>query len=110
MAHLSRYCARVLSPIGYYTSESIAFDDAVYIADEELSFVVYRPTVHTRGGETEGASYSETQWLNPSEIRLMGSILMCLEIDDGSVVFYPHTTSEPLDDGPNVINDRDWLV
>lgn len=102
--------ARVLSPSGVYPSDSVGFPDAVYVADDELSFSVHKVTTHTRGREGEDESYSEVQWLNPAEVRLYGSLLLSIDIEDQYLAFYPHGTVEGLNVDSCDISDPEWLI
>jgi len=83
-----------MSPRGVYPAESIYFDDASYIRDDELTFSVCRFKKHTRGGDNE--SYSEVEWLNPTEARLYGSLMLSVDRDESFSAFYPYPTTEPL--------------
>lgn len=109
MNNKNRYFARILSPSGIYPLETILFLDAVYVADEDLSFSVYRETTHTRGREGDNESYSEVQWLNPSEVRLYGSLLLSIDVELQFISFYPHGFVELINQVDCDLSDRNWL-
>ena len=98
--------ARVLSPRGVYPAESLYFDDAAYVQDDELTFSVCRFRNHTRGGDDE--SYSEVEWLNPIEARLYGSLMLSVDRDESFSAFYPYPITEPLI-CPTQAIDKKWL-
>ncbi len=110
MRKFPTHYARVLSPSGIYPSDNIEFPDAVYVADDELSFSVHKVTTHTRGRDGEEESYSEVQWLNPAEVRLYGCLLLGIDVEYQYLAFYPHSNVEPLEDAPNDLSDREWLL
>jgi len=99
--------ARVLSPRGVYPAESLFFDDAAYIRDDELSFSLCRYKKHTRGDD--GESYSEVEWLNPIEARLYGSLMLSVDRDESYSAFYPYPTTESLS-CPSDTPNKKWLV
>lgn len=99
--------ARILSPRGVYPAESLSFDDAAYIRDDELSFSVCRYKTYTGGGHDE--SYSEVEWLDPLEARLYGSLMLSVDRDQSFSAFYPYPTTEPLA-CPSYTPDRKWLL
>lgn len=102
--------ARVLSPMGIYPAITTSFEDAVYVADDQLSFSVYKFSTHTRGRDGEDDSYSEVQWLNPAEVRLYGSLLLSFDVDVQYLSFYPHWQCEPIYDAQADVTDLDWLM
>lgn len=95
--------------MGIYPSKTMAFQDAVYVADSELSFSVRKLTTDTRGHDEDDESYSEVQWLNPSEVRLYGSLQLSFDVEKQYLSFYPHISCEPIYDGPTDLRDDDWL-
>jgi len=99
--------ARILSPRGAYPADSIFFDDAAYLSDSELAFSVAKYTKHTRGGDED--SYSEVQWLNPTETKLYGSLMLAVDRDESYVAFYPYPYTVPIV-CPSTISDKKWLL
>jgi len=88
------YYARVLSPRGIYPASSLYFEDAVYFSDKELSFSICRYKKATRGADDE--SYSEVEWLNPTEACLYGALMMAVDRGESFTSFYPYPSPEPL--------------
>jgi len=85
--------ARILSPKGVYPSLSVEFEDAIYVKDDELTYSVCQLRKHTRGGDGD-ESYSEVEWLNPSEARLYASLMLAVDRDENYLGFYPYPTTE----------------
>lgn len=105
-----RYYARIMSPRGIYPARTTVFDDAAFVADEELSFSVIRETVGTRGGDGEDDSYSEVQLLNPAEVRLYGSLQLSFDISESLLAFYPFWIGEPVEAPSGGLVDTKWLM
>jgi hypothetical protein len=83
------HIARVLSPKGIYPSENTCFDEGIYIAGEDLCFSI----VENRKPYPEDELYSELQWLNVSEIRTYGALMLAVDRQLGYSAFYPHPIS-----------------
>ena len=98
--------ARVLSPRGVYPAESLYFDDAAYVQDDELTFSVCRFRKRTGGSGDE--SSSGVEWLNPIEARLYGSLMLSVDRDERFSAFYPYPITEPLISPAQAIDKR-WL-
>jgi hypothetical protein len=104
-----KYYARILSPRGIYPNKDVFFEDAVFVCDPDLTFSVVRYTKETRGGANEFDSYSEVQWINPTEARLLGSIMLSVDRDEGYVYFYPFPVSEMFESSSIQIT-KQWLT
>jgi hypothetical protein len=99
------YHARILSPIGVYPAESIYFEDAAYMRDDELSFSVCKYEKHTRGDDD---SYSEVEWLNPAEARLYSSLMLSVDREESYSGFYPYPFMEIISSSSESLN-KEWL-
>jgi len=83
--------ARILSPYGVYPSNSFNTKDSIYIANESLSFSVFKNIT-----DNEEESYSEVQLLYLEEIRLYSSLMLSVDREKSYSVFYPYPYSVPL--------------
>jgi hypothetical protein len=83
--------ARILSPYGQYPSDSFITKDSIYIANEKLSFSVFKNIP-----DNEEDFYSEVQLLYPEEIRLYSSLMLSVDREKSYSAFYPYPYSVPL--------------
>lgn len=83
--------ARILSPYGQYPSNSFNAKDSIYIANENLSFSVFKNIP-----DNEEEPYSEVQLLYPEEIRLYSSLMLSVDREKSYSAFYPYPYSVPL--------------
>ena len=88
------YVLRLFHPRGQYPRCKVVQHDAIFWADEELVFSVTRSTPW-RYFDSD-APYTEMDWLNPEELRFLGSILFTERRDWGSIRFYPVYKHGPI--------------
>ena len=81
------YVVRIFHPRGQYPRGKIALGDALFWADEEVVFSV----THSRlWREHDGdAPYTEMDWLDPEELRFLGSIMFMEQDNSPAVRLYP---------------------
>ena len=83
--------ARILSPSGQYPSSNFLTKDSIYIANEKLSFSVFKNI-----SDNEEEPYSEVQLLYPEEIRLYSSLMLSVDREKSYSAFYPYPYSVSL--------------
>ena len=79
------FIVRLLSPLGSYPAESFIGKDERMMVGPDLCFTVTKSRVDD--------SFSEIDRLEPVEIPLLGTILLCTEKDQFSICPYPAYTS-----------------
>ncbi|NKB58177.1 MAG: hypothetical protein GKS00_17775 [Alphaproteobacteria bacterium] len=103
----SKYYVRILSPRGVYPDESVFFDDAAYVKGRDISFSVCRCNKNQK--DYENKSYSEVEWLKPTEARLYGSLMLAVDRDVSYCAFYPYPHLEMLTYNSDMPY-RTWLL
>jgi hypothetical protein len=76
---------RLMSPLGSYPADSFITPSAALVVDPEICFTLVRG----KRKKKDDWSYSEIDNLDPSEIPLLGSILLSVEAGDLYVYPYP---------------------
>jgi len=103
-----KYHVRILSPKGVYPEKSIILNGAGYISDPEISFIITHYEKNTGDSGHINESYSEVEWLNPSEAKIIACIMFAVDRDENYCSFYPHLSTETLNISTKNFN-LEWI-
>jgi hypothetical protein len=80
------HVVRTQLPWGVYPAKTVVTEDSLFYINKEICFSV----VPFRSDEVENEHYySEVEWATFNEIKLYGSILLCLDRDESYLRIYP---------------------